>query len=227
MRRSGFSTPTTEESRTKSRYARQPRGLEDGPHGAIGVRDHARHEPGALHAAERRRRLGIGPAPEAHGRVVGAAPLGDRLDLVLARDAEVVEHVAEVARVGRHALRGGARDGQVRVQADARPELGLVDARLVDGVAAAGEIRGDDGIVHLDQRIARVEDDGPGERAPRGRDRGGHCAAYYNDADHESPRPADRPASPPPSSRCSRRSPRRGGSSGRSPITAARCARRR
>src|SRR5437867_8222220 len=64
--------------------------LENGRDRAVGVRGHTRDQSRDLHPPERWCCRRGRPVPEPHRQVVAATPAGDRLDLVLVRDAEMV-----------------------------------------------------------------------------------------------------------------------------------------
>src|SRR5262249_41401853 len=95
---------------------------------------------------------------ETHRWVVAPAPLGNRLDLVLVSDAEMKQDVAQIAPMRVPALRRGA-GRQMPIQSNARAQLGVHDAIGVDVMPASVQVLGDGAVVHLQKRVAGVEED--------------------------------------------------------------------
>ena len=143
--------------------AGQPERLQNRPHRAVGVRDHGGSKPRPLYRGERVRSVGIDGVPDADREIERPAPCGDRFHRRPVRDAEPVQQIAQVALGGRAVLRGiagaGAREHLV-VQTNARSPLGPLHlvGRHADPVAA--ELGGDHHVVHPEQRIAGIEEDG-------------------------------------------------------------------
>jgi hypothetical protein len=101
----------------------------------------------------------IGPVAEPDRNVEAAAPFGNRTSLGIIRDLESVQQATHVSPMA------GALPGRLcrllDLEADACPPLRVDDRRLADDVSAGPEICGHGHVVHLDQCVPGVEDDGP------------------------------------------------------------------
>ena len=97
--------------------------------------------------------------PQPDGLVVGVPPADDGGDLWRIDDIQVLEDVAQVARVRALALGGGAR-GQVRIEAHPGADLGLLDLGGIDGVPPPAKLAREGCVVHPKECVAGVKEHG-------------------------------------------------------------------
>src|SRR5262249_41459281 len=79
------------------------------------------------------------------------------------RDPQVLRQVANVAPFAGALARGLRRP--LGIQTHARATLGVRHRRLADVMTTGRDIRGEPRVVHLEQRVSGVEDDGADGRA--------------------------------------------------------------
>jgi hypothetical protein len=106
------------------------------------------------------RGLGIGAIPQAHRQVVAAPPARDRVDLRVVGDRQVLEQVAEVAPVRDRALGGAGAGREMPIKPHPRAQLRFLHLLRAGGAPARAQVVGDDTVVHAQEGIAGVEDDG-------------------------------------------------------------------
>src|SRR6266508_2407668 len=141
--------------------SREPGPVEQSVRRAIRVRDDPDHETGRFHLTNGRPRIRVGAVEEAGGWIVAALEAHRGFDLHHIGEAETFEEIARVSVLRGTALR---RDpaGEIGVETHPGVKLRLLDRLDGHRVTPAGEVAGDRRIVHAEESIAGIEQDGAG-----------------------------------------------------------------